>query len=289
MMMVSTFRIFLFSIAVICVTSYKRHYKQLNIERKGHITNFLLKSNLLKSSIALPITRKFDNITAVILAGYAFDSYNPPRTHKSNMGRDGTAVTYLSTAYLKELFKGAFLITAEKGKLLNEGKEEKILNKLLSGENPNPFAEITIPDEENSSQRIIDVFKTAVKEKTSDPNWQETYVFYVDKKAKGTVFNISVYSKDNLLQRDDLIGTGIWKYSEGFFGTKKNHRINLSKLSKVKAGTIEISAEYVPFDNNNPIPPAVAVPEVSDSHIPRGASPALLNWQHLLSKFGDGA
>ena len=284
--------------------------------------NFDLKSDQLEYSLITPNIGKFDCVTAVILAGYAFDLYNRPRIGKSSIGADGTAVTFLSTEYLKQTFKGALLITLERGKLLDEVKEGELIERLISGEFPDPYAEITINESKLHSssasytERILEVFRSTAKVNTREPIWKENNVFYFINNPENAVLNVTIYDKD-YLKSDDVIGTGVWNISEHLIIPRKFRRSSPSALrttipiyidvqdgirsflsgrqilNKHNVGFVDINAEYIPFESDNPLPQLVGdraslKEEGSDRHLPRGASPALLNWQHLLSEIDNG-
>eukprot|EP01041_Mallomonas_annulata_P008169 gene8169-16790_t len=143
---------------------------------------------------------KFDIATAVILAAYAFESYNEPSIGKVSKGTDGCDITFMSSDFIRSFFNGVVMITLRKGKLIF--KEDQLLERMATGAHPDPYVIMTLQD---GTERQVDNVVSSVKANTADPVWDETFFLYV-KDASIANLTFTVMDKD-LYKEDDFIGT----------------------------------------------------------------------------------
>ena len=266
-----------------------------------------------------PLNFNFDLYAAITLAGYAFEAYNYPKTGKVAHGTDGTAIIFTSTEYIRKVFEGVLLLHVLKCVLSKDVSEEEFMEKMLSGENPDPYAVINVSEVDhgtNKSQRVFDEMKTEVIKNTREPIWMARNMLYIQNKPERSSINIAVYDKD-FLKSDDLIGTGAVSLSKLLHDSKLNSipKVNIySNVSvpiykelpdvlnsflwkktvtrKHQIGTVLLNAEYVPFDlDDSGVEALKSDREEPDqrkatvdrmNRLPVGASPEV-NWRDLLS------
>lgn len=298
-----------------------------SIHRKRHaISTFSSVCNPLKSRYFMDddiiskkdnLSANFDIFSAVTLAGYAFEAYNYPKTGKVAHGADGTAIIFTSTEYIRKCFQGVLLLTVIKGNLSKDVNEEEFLEKVLSGENPDPYVVISVSDADVCNQRIFDEMKTEVIQNTREPIWMARSMLYIQNKPKSSSIEIALYDKD-FLKSDDLIGTGSMTLSNLLHDAKPNTKSSINKHSNVSVpifkelpdmlnsfiwkkavtrkhqiGTVVLNADYIPFDTPNSDAEILLTDSEREesnkstddnkNRLPVGASPEV-NWRDLLSE-----
>ena len=261
------------------------------------------------------LSANFDIFAAVTLAGYAFEAYNYPKTGKFARGADGTAVMFTSTEYIRKCFQGVLLLTVINGNLSKDVNEEEFMEKMLSGENPDPYVVINISDADTCNQRIFDEMRTEVIQNTREPIWMARNMLYIQNNPNSSSIEIALYDKD-FLKSDDLIGKGSMTLSKLFYNAKSDTKSNINKYSNIsipiykelpdvlnsfiwkksvtrkhQIGTVTLNADYIPFDTPNS-DSDILLTDSEESNkrkvnhkkrLPVGASPEV-NWSDLLSE-----
>jgi hypothetical protein len=105
---------------------------------------------------------QFDIALAVILAGYAFESYNEPSVGKVAMGLDSTKITFTSADFIRRAFAGVLLLSLNKGTFKADAiEEEQLLEKMVTGADPDPYVSISVV--EPGARRVLDAARSSDK------------------------------------------------------------------------------------------------------------------------------
>jgi hypothetical protein len=98
---------------------------------------------------------EFDIAFAVILAGYAFESYNEPPVGKVAMGLDNTKISFTSADFIRRAFAGVILLSLNKGIFEADAfQEEQLMEKMVTGADPDPYVCISVI--EPGERRVLD-------------------------------------------------------------------------------------------------------------------------------------
>lgn len=214
----------------------------------------------LYHGIVDPEFPRFSFFTAVVLAAYAFESYNDPSIGKIAKGVDGTEITFTSSEFIRDFFSGVVMVTIQNAKI--DKKEEELLERLATGEFSDPYVAMVLEDGEH---RFLDSAKTTVKVNTPRPVWNESYFLYVKDTSTANV-SFTVMDKD-VYKEDDLIGVGSIPVSAlisqaspfgediglpvPIYMQEKNSPFgfftSMFTSKRKRTGTLKVTARYIPW------------------------------------------
>ena len=189
---------------------------------------------------------KFDLSLAIILAGYAFQSYNDPPAGKVAYGIDGTNMTFCSADYVKRIFSGALLVDLIQGSFVG-AKEEQFMERVLTGSNPDPRVVISVveaPTSASARARVFDSARSQYKDNTVKPVWNESFYLYVTDPATA-MLTFTALDRD-VFKADDLLGVGSMSVTE-LQALSQPDSDSDSDAARGEAGTGTIRAVPVPL------------------------------------------
>lgn len=272
---------------------------------------FVARSVTASIETAMEPDIRFDLTTSTLLAAYAFDAYNEPRTGKEvAMGLDATRMTFTSTEFIKIAFQGVALVTI--GKLSLNDKaigEEGILESMFSGADPDPYIVVSVVEQSLKGVdggRIIDSSRTEFKKNNRNPVYNETFLLYVTD-PDNDIISVDVYDKDFFMKDDDLIGKGspisihsfvneeggsggtvldvpIPIFSERASPQDLQQSLSDAKrgVKRVRVGRLEARLQFIPWTRNATAQKSTKDPEKQDKPVglPRGS--LYSNWPRLI-------
>ena len=99
--------------------------------------------------------------TTSIIAGYAFDVYNPPPLGKTAIGTDGTSIIFTETDFIRQMFNGVVLITI-KDLIMRKYEKEQFIESLMTGSNPDYYIQLILNENNYSSNNNKNTNKRSV-------------------------------------------------------------------------------------------------------------------------------
>jgi len=94
------------------------------------------------ASAAAAPARRFDFDTAVLLAGFAFETYNTPDTVRWERGEDGCDVALLSDTFLPNVYKGVLTVRVKAAEGLRS--ETELKETILTGGRSDPYVLLNV-------------------------------------------------------------------------------------------------------------------------------------------------
>ena len=147
----------------------------------------------------LGMSSSFDVELAVALGGYSFEVYNEPGIGKIAAGLDGTTISFHDTSFIRTATSGVILGTLQSATFdKSKVKEEQLMERLLTGSDPDPFFTIHSIDSSHSSgssssstssvvkselsglsARVMDSFTSTHRPNTLSPQYRENFQLYI--------------------------------------------------------------------------------------------------------------
>ena len=178
--MILRYLLFYILISLLClqkagslITSFLiNQYKSIN--HRHHITCHKATINTINQ---IEKDNDFDFKLSLLLAGFSFESYNDKVMGKKAVGLDHTIITFTSSNLINKVFKGVLLLKIKSGQFKYE--ETQLTERLISGNEADPFIICHIEHDEFSKIRIIDSFTTTTKFNTNNAIWNENGYLYI--------------------------------------------------------------------------------------------------------------
>lgn len=159
------------------------------------------------------------------MAAYAFEVYNEPIVGKPALGLDNTEVFFTSLPHIRRAFSGAIVLTIKTLKL-QRSEEEQLLERLVSGNKPDPFVIATIYENYSPNpklNRILDSIRSSTQKNTDFATWEtdlgygqysegETHALYL-RDGDSAALEFAIFDEE-VFSEDEFLGNTVLSFSE---------------------------------------------------------------------------